>query len=112
VNFRQDPQLRPVTPPLISGGFVKGFVAGGCLTAVRVTGRPPTQADAKRILRRALQGGAAVAAGERAAMAYRQGDYGGMLVATAAGAAGVLLIERLLRDCAPCKQEKSHGQEA
>lgn len=111
MNFRQDPQLRPVMPQFISGGFVKGFVAGGCLTAIPVTGTP-SQADAKRILRRALQGGAAVAAGECAAIAYRQGDYGGMLVATAAGAAGVLLIERLLRDCAPCKQEKSHGQEA
>lgn len=111
MNFRQDPQLRPVMPQFISGGFVKGFVAGGCLTAIAVTGTP-SQADAKRILRRALQGGAAVAAGERAAMAYRHGDYGGMLAATAAGAAGVLLVERLLRDCAPCKQEKSHGQEA
>lgn len=112
MNFRQDPQLRPVMPEFVSAGFVKGFVAGGCLTAIPAAATPPSQADPRRILRRALQGGAAVAAGERAAMAYRHGDYGGMLVATAAGAAGVLLIERLLRDAAPCKQENTHGQEA
>jgi hypothetical protein len=104
--------LRPVVPLFVGGSFVKGFVAGGCLSALPGANLPPSQADLKRILRRALQGGAALAAGERAAMAYRQGDYSGMLVATAAGAAGVLLIERLLRDAAPPKQENTHGQEA
>ena len=41
-----------------------------------------------------------------AAMAVRRQDYTGALVATAAGAAGVLLIERLLRDSAKAVQER------
>ncbi len=111
MNFR-DPQLRPVVPLFVGSSFVKGFVVSGCLAAMPCAAKPLSQAELKGVLRHALQGGAAVAAGERAATAYRQGDYSGMLVASAAGAAGVLLIDRLLRDAAPCKQEKSHGKEA
>ena len=44
--------------------------------------------------------------GSQAAMAVRRQDYTGALVATAAGAAGVLLIERLLRDSAKAVQER------
>jgi hypothetical protein len=63
----------------------------------------------KRVLRHALQGGAALAAGTRAAAAFRQQDYPSMLVAGVAGAAGVLLLERLLRDGAQAEKENQNG---
>jgi len=107
-----DPRLRPVKPLFAGGNFVKGFVAGGCLAAFQDVGAPASTLDYQRVLRYALQGGAALAAGEYAAAAFRRGDYGRVLVAAAAGAAGVLLFERLLRDAAPHTQEKTHGQEA
>ncbi|MCP5225414.1 MAG: hypothetical protein H6946_09880 [Thauera sp.] len=69
------------------GGFVQGFVAAGCVSAFQDHPAPACAVDLKRVLRHALQGGAA-------------------LVATAAGAAGVLLIERLLRDSAKAVQER------
>ena len=88
------------------GGFVQGFVAAGCVSAFQDRPAPACAVDLKRVLRHALQGGAALAAGSQAAMAVRRQDYTGALVATAAGAAGVLLIERLLRDSATAVQER------
>jgi hypothetical protein len=107
-------QPQPVTALPVGSSFVKGFVVGGCLAAFE---RGMPAGDTRQVLRRALQGGAAVAAGEHAAAAVAQGRYGGALAAAAAGAAGVLLIERLLHDDAPPRtkqhrQEKSDGQEA
>ncbi|MFT3663428.1 hypothetical protein [Piscinibacter sp.] len=100
----------------LSDGFVTGFVTTGCVSAFRDQAAPATPAQAKRVLRHALQGGAALAAGQQAAACWQRGDVARALAATAAGAAGVLLIERLLRDDgAPRRQktrEKSDGQEA
>ncbi len=90
----------------VGGNFVQGFVAAGCVSAFQDHASPGGAADLKRVLRHALQGGAALAAGSQAAMAVRRQDYTGALVATAAGAAGVLLIERLLRDGGNAEQEK------
>lgn len=93
-------------PGSLSGNFVQGFVAAACVSAFQDRGAPLCPADLQRVLRHAFQGGAALAAGSHAAMAVRRQDYARALVATAAGAAGVLLIERLLRDSAHTAQEK------
>ncbi|MFT3759641.1 hypothetical protein [Thauera sp.] len=108
------PAGMPVGVPLRASGatFMQGFVAGGCLSAFQ--DRPaqlcsPSPAELKRVLRHALQGGTALAAGTWAAAAVRQQNYAGVLAAAAVGAAGVLIIERLLRDSAQAEQEKHDG---
>ncbi|MHB1375569.1 MAG: hypothetical protein ACYC5W_12040 [Thauera sp.] len=93
------------SPGALGGSFVQGFVAAGCVSAFQDRPSTACPADLKRVLRHALQGGTALAAGSHAAMALRQQDYTRVLVAAAAGAAGVLLIERLLRDAAQARQE-------
>lgn len=90
------------------GDFVKGFVATACIAAVQDRAAPLSRADLKDILRRALQGGTALAAGTQVAVAVRQQDFTRALIAGAAGAAAVLLIERLLRDAVPSDKEKNH----
>ena len=63
--------------------FAKGFVASACLSAFQdASGQP----DLRRVARHALQGGTALFAGM-------------------AGAVGVMLVERWLRDGArPCQE--------
>lgn len=88
------------------GSFVQGFVTAGCMSAFQDRPSPTGAADLKRVLRHALQGGTALAAGRHAAMAMCRQDYTRALAAAAAGAVGVLFIERLLRDSAHAAQEK------
>ena len=59
--------------------------------------------------RHALQGGTALSAGSRAAQALHRRDYGSALLAVATGAAGVMLIEHLLRAPAQTNTENDHG---
>lgn len=102
----------PLGTPLRAGGttFVQGFVAGGCLSAFQDRSTQlGSSADLKRVLRHALQGGTALAAGTQTASALRQRNYVSALVAAATGAAGVLIIERLLSDNVHVEQEKQHG---
>jgi len=76
--------------------FVRGFVATGLLAALqKEAGAAP--ADTRATLRRALQGGAALAAGCSAADAWQRGNYSGAVVAAASGAAGVVAIDYLMR---------------
>ena len=105
----------PYSPAFLTSGdgsFARGFVASACLSAVYggASGLP-AQADLKRMLRHGLQGGAALTAGSRAASALRYGDYSSALIAAAAGAATVLLIENLLRDAARPSKDGHHGQQ-
>lgn len=97
----------PVVQPMKNGAgcFTQGFVAAGCLSAFQDCPSSASQVDVKRVLRHALQGGTALAAGNYAAIALRQQDYTKVLVAATAGAAGVLLIERLLREKAQANRE-------
>ena len=94
------------------GTFVQGFVAAGCVSAFQDRPSPFAPADLKRVLRHALQGGTALTAGSCAAAALRQQDYARALVAATAGAAGVLLIERMLRDAAQAEKEKGDVEKA
>lgn len=98
-------------PPRDGNPFVRGLVVGGGLAAFRGVGRGGAPRPTKHILRHALQEGTALAAGTRAAVAVGQRDYTGALTAAAAGAAGVLIIERLLGDSPEARRESVNGKE-
>ncbi len=105
-------KAREAGDPPLAEDFLRGLLVSACLSAFQDTPRPTSRKALKRVLRHGLQGGAALAAGSRAASRLVRGDYAGALIATTAGAAGVLLIEQLLRDIAQPNREESHGQEA
>ena len=93
--------------------FTQGLVAAGCVSAFQDVVRPDSRLQARRVLRHALQGGTALAAGTYAAEAVRCGDYTRAVMATAIGAAGVYALERLLKEqagveSAPALQDASH----
>lgn len=117
---RSDAVLAPIRPyypyaagaapqQAAGGDFIRGFVAGGCLSAFQDRPSPTSPADLKRVLRHALQAGTALTAGAQAAAALHRQDYGAALLTAAAGAAGVLFIERMLRDAAQADMEKDNG---
>ncbi len=103
--------LRTPVLPGAGASFVRGFIAGGSLSAFQDRPAPDAPHDLKRVFRHALQSGTALTAGEYAATAFRRGNYMGAMTAAAAGAAGVCLIERLLRDATPGSREKQENQE-
>lgn len=77
--------------------FVRGLVTAGCLAVVRAgRGRGPASENFQKALKKAVQGGVAVAAGHYAAKSWRNGEVGSALVATALGAAGVFAAEKVL----------------
>ena len=76
--------------------FLRGMMVTGLLVAIqdrRAARRPAAPA---KVLRHALQGGAALAAGTVAARALTRNDLPLALTAIAAGAAGVLAAEALI----------------
>lgn len=107
-------RLPIVAPPQsVAGGgevgadFIRGFVATGILSAVQdLPGRPHLD---RRTLRRAMQGGSALAAGTYAARALRRGENGQALASIAIGMAAVATFEHLLQDQAA--KEKTNGKE-
>lgn len=97
-----------------SGGcvadFTRGMVAAGLLTAVQGRWTRGGRTDGRTILRHALQGGVALAAASAAADALRTRDYAAIVLAVAAGAAGVVAVEHLLNPAdTPPRHEDSHG---
>lgn len=103
LDLRQHLQISPG----IQGDFVRGFVAAGLLSAVQ--DQRGWSAVDRRTLRRALQGGASLAAGSVAAQAWQRQEFGRTLAAVAVGAASVMVIEHLLKD--PTSKESNDGQE-
>lgn len=100
--MRYPPVAMPSRP--VSGSFVQGFVATGLLMSIQdQPGRPTLD---RRTLRRALQGGAALAAGRSAAQAWQHQDLGRALTALTLGAASVVVIEHFIKD-----KECDDGQE-
>ncbi|MBR9973319.1 hypothetical protein [Magnetospirillum sulfuroxidans] len=84
-----------LAPVELAGNFTRGLVATALLTAVQDRwshGKPP----GKKVLRMALQGGAALAAGIATAESLRRRDYASALIALAGGAAGIAAAEILL----------------
>lgn len=85
-----------LTPAEIGANFTRGMVASGLLAAIQDRAAGEGKPASRKILRYALQGGAALAAGAAAADAIRGRRYAGAVLAMAAGAAGVLAVEQLL----------------
>jgi len=93
--------------------FVRGFVATGLLSVCQDRFQADARAiDGRRVLRHALQGGVALAAGSLAADALQRRDYSTALTATAGAAAGLACLDYLLRHSAGSNDvEKTDEQE-
>lgn len=91
MKFKKKGGKRGETPAEI---FARGFIAAGLPAAVQGRREP---ADYRKILRHAVQGGAALAAGVFAARALARRRYGLALGVAAVGAAGVWAAEALLQ---------------
>jgi len=90
--------------------FARGFVATGLLSAFQDRLEPVLpQPHGRKILRHALQGGAALAAATLVAEALRRRDYPTVLTAATLGAGGVLAAEYLLTHRS--NEETGLGQE-
>jgi len=93
--------------------FARGFVATGLLSLFQDRLEPARpRPDTRKILRHALQGGAALSAATLLAEALRRRDYPTVATAAALGAGGVLAAEYLLthRSSDP-NEEADRGQE-
>ena len=84
--------------------FARGFVVTALLEAVQ--NRPH---DTGRLLRRALQGGVALAAGTAAAASVARRDYAPALAAVALGAAVIAAAEFLTDPSLVVSQETDRG---
>lgn len=83
----------------LGAGFARGFVATALLAAVQDrAARAGRRGEPQRVLRLALQGGVALAAGSMAAHALQARNRTLALAAVAVGGVGVLVIEQLLQD--------------
>jgi hypothetical protein len=93
-----------------AAAFARGFVGTGLLSLIQDRLEPVLpQPHPRKVLRHALQGGAALAAATVVAEALRQRDYPTVLAATALGAGGVLAAEYLLTHRS--NEEADLGQE-
>ncbi|CCG41787.1 hypothetical protein [Magnetospirillum molischianum] len=93
--------------------FARGFVTTGLLSMFQDRLEPVSPAPSgRKILRHALQGGAALSAATMVAEALRQRDYPTVLTAAALGAGGVLAAEYLLtHGSSERNEETGFGQE-
>lgn len=89
-----------LAPAELGSNFTRGLVATGLLAAIQDRWSEE-RASNRKVLRLALQGGAALAAGIATAESLRRGDYARALVALAGGAAGVVAAEMLLNPNRP-----------
>ncbi len=108
---RRLPVLAPFQPVVgygnVGADFIRGFVATGILSAVQDRQANP-RLD-RRTLRRAMQGGSALAAGTYAVRAWQRRESGQALASIAVGLAVVATFEHLLQDQAA--EEKANGKE-
>lgn len=82
--------------------FSKGFLATGLLASFQNTGANPLATrDWRRILRLALQGGIALGTASLTAESLRRRDYATGLAAMVAGAAGLIVVEKVLNPPPP-----------
>ena len=94
---------RPANEP--QNGFLRGAISAGLLAAIA------PEVGRREALRRALQGGAALAAGIAGADAIDRRDYGSALLALAAGAAGLCAIDQLFSNSPSHQDDSTHEQE-
>ena len=93
----------------IRNGFMRGFIAAGLIAATA-----PEGIQRKEALRLALQGGTALAAGIAGANAIDRRDYGSVMLALAAGAAGLTAINYALpisKNIQSERKDNDHEQE-
>ncbi|MDD2664703.1 MAG: hypothetical protein PHD19_13220 [Dechloromonas sp.] len=108
------PAPRPMAPggpagPEPSADFWRGFVASGLLAAVQERhGKPRLD---RRALRRALQGGCALATGTQAAHAWRWRDAPRVAACIGLGLLAVTTLEHVLRENA-AKEISDEQEEA
>ena len=95
----------PLLPNEPQNGFLRGAIAAGLLAAIA------PEVGRQEAMRRALQGGTALAAGIASANAIDRRDYGSALLALAAGAAGLHAIDYLLPHSQPRKEDSTDEQE-
>jgi hypothetical protein len=98
--------MRPAEAGGLANQFVRGFIAVGLLTAIqdrRGIGAP----SSRLVARRAVQGGAARAAGVAAAAALSRREYGTAVLSAALGAAAVAAAEYLLNEKEPSNGKAS-----
>ncbi|PKU24717.1 hypothetical protein [Telmatospirillum siberiense] len=93
-------------PVVVVADFARGFVATALLAAIQKEGGERPRSG-RAVLRRAVQGGAALAAGTAVADALRRRRYADALLAAAGGGAGILAAELLL---APVDQSSDTGE--
>ena len=86
-----------------NNGFMRGFIAAGLVTAASAK-----RVGRKEIMKSALRNGTAMAAGIAGANAIDRRDYGSALLAIAAGAAGLGMIDYLLPDSPSSTERDSH----
>ncbi|TAN77954.1 MAG: hypothetical protein EPN20_01380 [Magnetospirillum sp.] len=89
--------------------FVRGFIATALLSALQDRAAASAPPHWRKILRHGLQGGAALAAGTKAAQAITRRDYRTGTVAVMAGATVIVAAETALQ--IPHTQENPLGQE-
>ncbi|MCA1908905.1 MAG: hypothetical protein LDL39_11150 [Magnetospirillum sp.] len=84
-----------LAPAELAGNFTRGMVATGLLAAIqdRWTADKPSN---RKVLRLALQGGAALASGIATAESLRRADVARAVLALAGGAVSVMAVEMLL----------------
>ncbi|MCR6629145.1 MAG: hypothetical protein NVV74_03305 [Magnetospirillum sp.] len=106
-------RTKSIPPDEVAVVFARGFLVTGLLVALQDRCEAGSAAPAgRKIMRHALQGGAALAAGTVAAEALGRRDLSLAAGAVAAGAAGVLAAEILLNSPPPDDhEEKRLGQE-
>lgn len=96
---RAAPALDEAAPAFIRGALVTGML-------VALQDRQTAKPEGRKVLRHAIQGGTALAAGTVAAEALMRRDYKLAAMAVAAGAAGLIAAGQLFND-----QENGLGQE-
>lgn len=94
-----------------AAAFVRGFVATGLLVGLGQAGTARPCPASRTVLRKALQGGVAIAAGSVAARALSRRRYATVLAATAAGAIGILASGALLAATPQQEKETDLGEE-
>lgn len=94
---------RPANEP--QNGFLRGAISAGLLAAIA------PEVGRREALRRALQGGTALAAGIAGADAIDRRDYGTALLALAAGTAGLCAIDQLFSNSPSHQDDSTHEQE-
>jgi len=105
VKKRKAKAAAALAPAELTSNFTRGAVAAGLVAAIQdrwSQGKPSNT----KVLRLALQGGAALASGIATAESLRRGDVARAILALAGGTLGVVATEMLLNPSTPRSAEE------